>query len=331
MVVLQMVATHHERADGSCYPQGLNNQNIPMFGRIAGIVDSYDAMTTTRPFLNAGPRTPHEVFAELYELGGSKFHAELVKQFIQTVGLYPTGSLVELVRYAGSYNAPIGLLLIDIRRFHIISKNFGHDAGDVVLLAVADVLKRVCREGDFLARIGDDQFALLLSRVANVGHAQLAAIKIQRLLEAPIRLMDREIHCADVVGISLYPSNASDADTLLKTAEMALEQAKHGEDPVGVSTKKIETEISQEWDMEVSLDQAIAHSELRVFFQPKISLATGKPVGAEALVRWKSSTRGLVAPDVFLPVAETIGLMKPLTIWPSRNSTYRETTGSEYL
>ena len=67
--------------------------------------------------------------------------------------------------------------------------------------------------------------------------------------------------------------------------------------------------------MEVSLDQAIAHSELRVFFQPKISLATGKPVGAEALVRWKSSTRGLVAPEVFLPVAETIGFMKPMTIW----------------
>jgi len=96
MVVLQMVATHHERADGSGYPQGLNIQNIPMFGRIAGIVDSYDAMTSVRPFLNAGPRTPHEVIAELYDLRGSKFQAELVEQFIQTVGLYPTGSLVEL-------------------------------------------------------------------------------------------------------------------------------------------------------------------------------------------------------------------------------------------
>jgi len=96
MVVLQMIATHHERADGSGYPQGLNNQHIPMFGRIAGIVDSYDAMTSTRPFLNAGPRTPHEVIAELYDLRGSKFQAELVEQFIQTVGLYPTGSLVEL-------------------------------------------------------------------------------------------------------------------------------------------------------------------------------------------------------------------------------------------
>jgi len=224
-------------------------------------------------------------------------------------------TLSELVRYAGEYSAPVGLLVIDVQRFHKINKNFGHSAGDVVLLAVADVLKNVCREDDFLARIGDDQFALLLSRVANVGHAQLAASKIQRLLEPPVRLEHREIQCAVVVGISLFPSYASDADTLLQTAEFALEQAKLKKEPVGVPVNKIEEEISEEWDIEVSLDQAIARSELRVFFQPKISLATGNPVGAEALVRWDSPTRGLVSPQVFLPMAETIGFMKPMTIW----------------
>lgn len=224
-------------------------------------------------------------------------------------------TLAELVRYAGEYSAPVGLLVIDVQRFHKINKNFGHDAGDIVLLAVADVLKSVCRKDDFLARIGDDQFALLLSRVANVGHAQLAAIKIQRLLEVPVRLKSREIQCAVVIGIGLYPSYATDAGTLLQTAEFALEQAKRREEPVGIPVEKIDTEISQEWDMEVSLDQAIARSELRVFFQPKISLATGKPVGAEALVRWESPTRGLVSPGVFLPVVETIGFMKPMTIW----------------
>ena len=94
--VLQMVASHHERADGSGYPQGLENQDIPIFGRIAGIVDSYDAMTSERPYSGVGPYSPHQAIAELYELKESKFHAELVEQFIQTVGLYPIGSLVEL-------------------------------------------------------------------------------------------------------------------------------------------------------------------------------------------------------------------------------------------
>jgi len=96
MEVLQMVATHHERADGSGYPQGLKSNEIPIFGRIAGIVDSFDAMTNTRPYSNEDPLPPHEAIAELYDLRGKLYQPELVEQFIQTVGLYPTGSLVEL-------------------------------------------------------------------------------------------------------------------------------------------------------------------------------------------------------------------------------------------
>jgi len=96
MEVLQMVATHHERADGSGYPQGLENPAIPIFGRIAGIVDSFDAMTNLRLYSTEDPMPPHEAIAELYEFRGKLFQAELVEQFIQTVGLYPTGSLIEL-------------------------------------------------------------------------------------------------------------------------------------------------------------------------------------------------------------------------------------------
>ncbi|MGB5540947.1 MAG: HD-GYP domain-containing protein [Gammaproteobacteria bacterium] len=96
MEALQMVATHHERADGSGYPQSLANNEIPLFGRIAGIVDSYDAMNSRRPHLDADAKPPHEAIAELYALRGGKFQAELIEHFIQAVGLYPTGSLVEL-------------------------------------------------------------------------------------------------------------------------------------------------------------------------------------------------------------------------------------------
>ena len=91
-----MVATHHERANGNGYPQGLKNTEIPMFGRIAGIVDSFDAMTNPRHYTDEDPLSPHEAISELYNLRGTLFQEELVEQFIQTVGLYPTGSLVEL-------------------------------------------------------------------------------------------------------------------------------------------------------------------------------------------------------------------------------------------
>ena len=94
--VVNMVATHHERADGSGYPQGLLNEKIPLFGRIAGIVDSYDAMTSQSMHVNGEPMTPHEAITELYELRKSKYQPELIEEFIKAVGLYPTGSLVEL-------------------------------------------------------------------------------------------------------------------------------------------------------------------------------------------------------------------------------------------
>ena len=94
--VMQMIATHHERADGSGYPQSIKNDSIPVFGRIAGIVDSFDAMTSDLPYTENAAKSPHEAIAELYELRGTKFQEELVEQFIQAVGLYPTGSLVEL-------------------------------------------------------------------------------------------------------------------------------------------------------------------------------------------------------------------------------------------
>ena len=94
--VVNMVATHHERADGSGYPQGLLNNKIPLFGRIAGIVDSYDAMTNQSMHVNGEPMTPHEAITELYELRNNKYQPELIEEFIKAVGLYPTGSLVEL-------------------------------------------------------------------------------------------------------------------------------------------------------------------------------------------------------------------------------------------
>lgn len=234
-------------------------------------------------------------------------------------GLYNRSKFFELlnnmVRNAVEYSAPMALLIIDIQRFHKINKHFGHQTGDAVLKAIAGVLKQVSRKGDYLARIGDDQFALLLDRIANIGHAQLAALKIQRLLDLPITVEERTIRCKAVIGISLCPANADTATALLQAAELALAEAKYQEQPIGFAKIIEDKGISENWDIEVALGDSIAHSELRVFFQPKISLTTGKPVGAEALVRWQSSSRGLVSPAVFLPVAESIGFLKPLTTW----------------
>ncbi len=156
-------------------------------------------------------------------------------------GLYNRSKFLDLLRSmvhnAVEFSAPLALLIVDIQRFQKINQNFGHDAGDLVLQAVGEVLKNVCRDGDYLARIGDDQFALLLDRVANIGHAQLAAKKIQRLLGVPIMIEGREIRCAAVIGIALCPDNAAEANALLQSAEGALEEAKQQNQSIGAFEK----------------------------------------------------------------------------------------------
>jgi len=176
-------------------------------------------------------------------------------------GLYNRPRFFELlnkmVQDAVEFSAPMALLIIDIQRFNKINKHFGHHTGDAVLKAIADVLKQVSRKGDYLARIGDDQFALILDRVANIGHAQLAAMKIQRLLDLPITVGERDIRCNAVIGISLCPANADTATVMLQSAELALAEAKYLEQPIGFSKISEEEGISEDWDIEVSLGDSI--------------------------------------------------------------------------
>lgn len=219
------------------------------------------------------------------------------------------------VNEANEHQIPIGLIVVDIRDFNRINRLFGYSAGDLVLRAVAKTLEQVKRKQDQIARIGDDQFVLILSGIMNSGHAQLAAFKLQRLLDIPIRLEHEEIRCAAHIGIALCPEHATGPDVLLSEAEKALAQARHSEHQVCIAERREEDEISENWDIELELVDSIKRSQLRVYFQPKISLATYKPIGAEALVRWDSPSRGLLAPNTFIPVAESIGFIKPLTEW----------------
>ncbi len=219
------------------------------------------------------------------------------------------------VNEAGEHQVSLALLLVDIRQFGRINMKHGYAAGDRVLQTVAAVLKQVCREGDQIARIGDDQFALILPGVLNSGHAELAAHKMHRLLDVPVQLEHDTIRCTANIGIALYPDHARGADVLLATADEALRRARLSDQPFCIAQGVDDDEYSEHWDIEMALEDAIQKSELRVYFQPKISLVTGKPVGAEALVRWDNAFRGIVGPNEFIPIAESTGFIRPLTEW----------------
>jgi diguanylate cyclase (GGDEF)-like protein len=131
------------------------------------------------------------------------------------------------VTEANEHQIPIGLIVVDIRDFKRINRLFGYAAGDLVLRAVAKTLEQVKRKQDRIARIGDDQFALILSGIMNGGHAQLAAFKLQRLLDIPIQLDSEQVRCNGHIGIALCPEHATGPDVLLSEAEKALAQARY--------------------------------------------------------------------------------------------------------
>lgn len=219
------------------------------------------------------------------------------------------------VNDANEHQTKIALFVIKIKRFSRINSLYGYTAGDQVLRSVAQTLNQVRRHGDHVARIGDNEFALLLSGIVNEGHATLAAYKIERLLDIPIDLDSDRLRCSVHIGIAVCPVHGSEESYLLKNAEEALERSKRAGQLFHLAEPAEELSISENWDIEIELSKAIENSELRVYFQPKISLTTGKPAGAEALIRWQSPSRGLICPDVFLPVAEEMGMLKPLTVW----------------
>lgn len=216
---------------------------------------------------------------------------------------------------AATHQVSLALLLVDIRQFGRINMKHGYAAGDSVLQVVAKALEQVRREGDQIARIGDDQFALILPGIMNAGHAEMAAHKIQRLLDMPVQLKQGKVRCTANIGIAVYPEHARGSEALLVAADEAQRKAQLTGELFCFARGHDGDEDLENWDIEMALGDSIEKSELQVYFQPKISLATGKPVGAEALARWDNAFRGVVGPNEFIPIAESTGFIRPLTEW----------------
>jgi len=219
------------------------------------------------------------------------------------------------VNRANDHGARLALLLIDIRRFRLINSLYGFDNGDLALQAASDVLRETARAQDRIARIGDDEFAMILTDIANEGHARLAALKVLRLLEVPLALGEEKVRLQACIGIALCPSHASESLSLAKVAQDALYLAREEGQDIRVARYEGREEISEHWDIEIGLEKAIERSQLMVFFQPKVSLETGQPTGGEALLRWNSPSRGLLAPGGFLRFARTTRQIAQITSW----------------
>ena len=204
------------------------------------------------------------------------------------------------------------LLFIDLDRFKKINDSQGHEVGDLVLKIVARRLDNLLRADDFVARLGGDEFAVLYSHPKISKAATNLARKIIKIISEPFEVNDRSYSVGASIGISVYPDDAEDSNSLLRQADLAMYQAKSKQSGYEYFSEGMNALAHEQLQMENGLRQAIEAKELILMYQPKIDLRTNRVVGLEALVRWVTKGGEMIGPDKFIPVAEDAGLIIPI-------------------
>ncbi|ESX15188.1 MULTISPECIES: EAL domain-containing protein [unclassified Mesorhizobium] len=214
-------------------------------------------------------------------------------------------------------DTPLAIFSLDLDRFKAVNDTWGHPAGDWLLKCVAERLRHSLRsDTDMVARLGGDEFAILQFNPKGSTDAEQLAKRIVAVVSQPFRDKGREMHVGISLGIALYPGDGKDADTLLKNADMALYSGKsEGRNVYRFFEPGMDALVRARLALETDLETALKRREFVLEFQPITNVASGKIVGAEALMRWNSPTRGLVAPDDFIAAAEDSGLIVPLGEW----------------
>jgi diguanylate cyclase (GGDEF)-like protein/PAS domain S-box-containing protein len=215
----------------------------------------------------------------------------------------------------------LAVLFLDLDRFKVINDSLGHNIGDQLLQAVAMRVTACVRESDTVARLGGDEFTVLLPRLHHSQDAAPIAAKIIDAVRYPFHIEGREFYITTSIGISVYPEDGSDAETLIKNADTAMYQAKElGRDNYQLFNAHVNAKALQRIALEHGLRRALANDELDVHYQPIFDLRTNSITGMEALLRWNHPQMGSVPPAVFIPIAESTGGMATIGTWALRQA-----------
>lgn len=218
--------------------------------------------------------------------------------------------LTQAIAYAERHHTAIAVLFLDLDNFKHINDSLGHSIGDALLESVSKRLVTQVRHSDTVSRLGGDEFVVLVLEDTNAEHSTITAEKIIRALSEPHHLSGNELHITTSIGISLFPADGADAETLIKNADTAMYHAKKkGKNNFQFFNGDMNARAVERQLTEVELRRAIEGNEFVLHFQPKVDLASGKVTGAEALIRWQHTQRGMVLPDAFIAVAEDSGLI----------------------
>ncbi|MDF1757226.1 MAG: GGDEF domain-containing protein [Legionellaceae bacterium] len=225
-------------------------------------------------------------------------------------------SLEKIIEGAKRSKSKFALLFIDIDNFKQINDNFGHGFGDTLLKIISEKLKNTIKKSDYIARIGGDEFVIILRNKMNVDEVLKISERLLKSIKHSIFIKSQEVNPSISIGVSIYPDMGFTPEALLMHADTAMYKAKNlGKNTVCLYTKQLNHQVSYNLKVETSLRHAIERNEFYLVYQPQVSLIDEQIMGIEVLLRWSSAELRGIGPDVFIPIAESAGLMVDIGYW----------------
>ncbi|HUU71239.1 MAG TPA: EAL domain-containing protein [Burkholderiales bacterium] len=221
--------------------------------------------------------------------------------------------LEQALRVAARVEDTVAVLFIDLDQFKQVNDTLGHASGDELLKLVAHRLRDACRKEDTLGRLGGDEFIVIAQHIQSGSGADTLAAKLIQVLDSPFDLEGHEVFVGGSIGVSMFPQDAADASTMIRNADVAMYHAKREGGPrVAFYEEEMNVRALERLELGTELRWALERDEFELFYQPRVDLGTGRVAGVEALLRWRSPSRGLVLPEKFIPRLEESGLITQL-------------------
>lgn len=222
---------------------------------------------------------------------------------------------------ARRHSRPLAVLFIDIDRFKLVNDTYGHSEGDALLRGIAARLSGTLRRSDTLARVGGDEFTILLPDIRGAECAETLARKILNALDTPLTLSHGEFRATVSIGIAIYPADGESSESLLQHADLAMSQVKRsGKNGFRFFAPELNTHHQGRLALENDLRVALEREQFELHFQPQVSLSRRRVVGVEALLRWNHPDNGLISPATFIPIAEEVGMIGDISLWVLENA-----------